>query len=248
MNKLVQPDSGLIQQGTEELKVAMRNPGALEELCQVLGSPAAAPEVRHYAALLLRKKFGNKRKAWSQLPREGRAMIKNGCLGMLVNERNESVLKAVCQLVGAVARHEFALASSENSSSGAGNFGWAELVDIVKHCLNCEAYRVTGMYCLAVLAEAAGNTVRDKLDLFGPYLVAALTQEDQVEVGHEAAKVLANLVPRIGSDQATAFQKLVPPAMQFVRRLALTLPDRASEAMDVFEELFESEVCSFLLL
>jgi hypothetical protein len=47
-------------QGTQELREALKSPEAVPTLCQVMVS-AKEPQVRQYAAVILRKRFGKSR-------------------------------------------------------------------------------------------------------------------------------------------------------------------------------------------
>jgi hypothetical protein len=63
--RLLLPDSAQITAATADLRTAFKQPGAIAELCGVL-STSLQPQVRQYAAVLLRKKF-HKGKAWGKL-------------------------------------------------------------------------------------------------------------------------------------------------------------------------------------
>lgn len=59
-------------QGTKELGEVLKSPSVVGELCQVMGT-SAAPQVRQYAAVILRKRLG-KTRHWMKLE----ADVKNG--------------------------------------------------------------------------------------------------------------------------------------------------------------------------
>lgn len=65
-------DTSCTFQGTKELGDVLKTPGVVGELCQVMGT-STAPQVRQYAAVILRKRLGKSRH-WVKLE----ADVKNG--------------------------------------------------------------------------------------------------------------------------------------------------------------------------
>lgn len=55
-------------QGTNELREAFKRPEAVPALCNVL-STSSSPQIRQYAAVLLRKRL-SKQRNWGKLPIE----------------------------------------------------------------------------------------------------------------------------------------------------------------------------------
>ena len=102
--KLLVPDGDVIKQGTQELTNFMKTPEGIPQLCNCLASSQNV-QVRQYASLLLRKRFG-KRKAWMKLPINDRQVVKQGCLQALTTEPEKSVRHAIGQLVAVLAKHE----------------------------------------------------------------------------------------------------------------------------------------------
>jgi len=72
------PDSSTIKSATSELREAFKSSNAIPELCTVLGA-SADPQVRQYAALLLRRKL-QRPKVWAKMPNGAKANIKEGAL------------------------------------------------------------------------------------------------------------------------------------------------------------------------
>ena len=71
----------------------------------------------------------------------------------------------------------------------------------------------------------------------------ALGQDQDEEVGFYAVRSLSCLVRHVGTDDLPLYQPLVGPIIDFVVRLVSSgSQERAVEAMEVFDELFESEV------
>ena len=71
----------------------------------------------------------------------------------------------------------------------------------------------------------------------------AIADDACLEVGFYAVRALTHLVLHAGTDQLNAFQNLVPPVIGLVERLlAAGQEEQARESMDLFDELFESEL------
>ena len=82
--KLLVPDGEVIKQGTAELTNILKTPEGVPQLCNCLANSQNV-QVRQYASLLLRKRFG-KRKVWIKVPANDRQVVKNGCLQALTTE------------------------------------------------------------------------------------------------------------------------------------------------------------------
>ncbi len=231
INKLLLPDNAAIAEGTQQLREAFKQPQAVPELCAVLAGGQTA-QVRQYAAVLLRKKLV-RASAWGRLSPESRAALKEGCLNALVAEADKSVKMALAQLVSSLARHEIKPGSSS----------WPELSAFLQqHLFGADpATRVLGMYLLSVLCDGLGEQSKLLLRHFSKAFQLGL-HSDQEDVAFYAVKALTSLVRHVGSDDLSLFQPLLGPIIELVGKLVGSNEERAAEAMEVFDELFESEV------
>lgn len=226
IQKLLQPDNAVIEAGTRELKVALSSPHALPELCSVLTAQTASPEVRQYAAVLLRKKFGQER-LWLGLSGEQRGLVRQGCLNALENEGQASVRQAIVQLVGVLARRE----------------PWPELRAFIVGWWTSEQpeRRVWGVRAWSVVCQEAGARVRPELAQFAPLLQRALSQEGP-DMAFYAIQALQALVPHMGSEELPLVQPLMAHVIAALPPLVRADQDRAARALELFDDLFESEV------
>lgn len=187
--KLLVPDGEVIKQGTQELTNILKTPEGIPQLCNCLAISQNV-QVRQYASLLLRKRFG-KRKAWMKVPINDRQVVKHGCLQALASEPEKSVKHAIAQLVAVLAKHEL---SKSND--------WPELFSFLGNCYtheNLENFQL-GIYCISALSETAGdNLVKRKLKVFAPYVVKALsTQCQDLDSSYYAVQSVAHLVAHVG--------------------------------------------------
>ena len=148
LNKLVQPDNALIQQGTAELKEAFKHPNAIPELCTILTN-GNTPQIRQYSALLLRKKLG-KGKLWKSLNQGDRQSIKCGLLDALTKEPEKTVQHAIIQLVGVIARHDMP------------RNGWPELMPFVEQFFQSDepGRKSLAMFLASTLCESSAEVIK----------------------------------------------------------------------------------------
>lgn len=80
--ELLLPDTERIRRATEQLQIALRDPAALSALCDLLAS-AADPQIRQFAALLIRRRLNS---LWRRLAPEPQERLKSLVLTALQRE------------------------------------------------------------------------------------------------------------------------------------------------------------------
>jgi hypothetical protein len=172
---------------------------------------ATTVQIRQYAALLLRKKFG-KYKAWTRLTPQNRTVLKEGCLNALVNEADKSVKMSIAQLIAVIAKHELKPSNA-----------WPELVNFLHAYLHHTdpGHRLLGMYTMSVLCETTGDQVKPLLRQFNKVFQRAL-QDDHEDIGFYAIRAMTHLVIHIGSDEIHVFQPLLGLVINLIQKLVLT--------------------------
>jgi len=227
LSRLLVPDKEVIKAATEELRVAFKHPGVVPELCQVISS-STAPAIRQYAAVLLRKKFF-RQSGWNKLNAEEKAQIKSGCLASLQTEQEKSVISALCQLIAVLAKHELPK-------------GWNELDQFLMASLGSavEAEQVRGLKLAHEMSDWAGEQMQPGLRNWLQMLRKTL--EGPEEVCYISIMTLSNLIRQIGSDESVFVQHLIPTVLAKLQALVKSNEERATEALDIFDELIECEV------
>merc|ERR1719210_1270617 len=94
---------------------------------------------------------------------------------------------------------------------------------------------------ISVLAETAGQRIVDRLKDF-LQLCRKTLADAEIEVCYYTILTLTHLVRRTTSDEVTMFQQLIPPVLVKIESLAGVDQDKAVTAIDIFDELIESEV------
>ena len=101
--------------------------------------------------------------------------------------------------------------------------------------------RVMGVMMVAVLGEVAGEQITPQLKDFLQMFRKTL-EDPEVEVCYYTIVALTHMVRRTGSDEVVLFQQLVPAVLAKVEAIAGVDQDKAVTAIDIFDELIESEV------
>jgi len=231
LSRLLEPDNQVIKAATEDLRAAFKQPGVIPELCGVLGSSQKV-QIRQYAAVLLRKKF-SKSGSWFKFSLADRSQLKSGCLASLVAEPEKTVRNALAQLIGTLARHEL----------GQRGGGWPELLQLVLAKVGSGEGqdRVLGVMVMSVLGEEAGEQVTANLKEFLQMFRKTL-EDPELEVCYFTIVALTHFVRRTGSEEVVLFQQLIPAVLNKVEAIAGVDQDKAVIAIDIFDELIESEV------
>lgn len=93
-----------VQQGSIELREALKQPDAIPQLCEIAVSNKEV-QIRQYSAMLLKKQLGKARN-WQQVPVEQQVLIKQGMLEAIAKEPEKSVRNAIAAFIGVLIRHE----------------------------------------------------------------------------------------------------------------------------------------------
>ncbi|CAH1269854.1 IPO4 [Branchiostoma lanceolatum] len=228
LENLLVPDNAVIQQATTQLQEAYKDPAIVPALCGVLGS-SQNPQVRQYAAVLLRRKIA---KQWKKFDQETQASLKATLLQVLVQEPERTVRHAAAQIVGAVARHEL--------QEGR----WPELLQFMQDCIrdNEPNKREMGMFVLSTVCDTSAQGLQPHFSSLFALFNTTLEDVDNRAVPFYTIQAMTSLVEFCGTDEAGTFQKLIPKVLAVIRHLLQHDEDQACEALEIFDELVECEV------
>ena len=94
---------------------------------------------------------------------------------------------------------------------------------------------------ISIIADTAGERLADRLkELL--QLCRKTLADPEMEVAYYTIVTLTHLVRRTSSDEVNMFSQLIPLVLQKIEALAATDQDKALTAIDIFDELIESEV------
>ncbi|GAB6020766.1 hypothetical protein CHUAL_003425 [Chamberlinius hualienensis] len=230
ISKLLLPDTDTVTQATKELKNIFKNQEIYAALCNLFCS-SGNTQIRQYAAVLLRRKI-SKKHYWNKLNADIKNGIKSSVLKSLGVEIDKSVRNAVGQLAGCIAKYEL----PRNA--------WPELLQHLKNAIASanNADRELGLYVLSIVAATSAAQLQPYLKQLIQLLGRCLQDRASSDIPFYSLKTLTSLGCMIGSDELQLFQNLIPHIMNVIGHLVPLDEDKACEALQIFDELIESEV------
>uniref|UniRef100_A0A673GLM6 Importin-4-like n=1 Tax=Sinocyclocheilus rhinocerous TaxID=307959 RepID=A0A673GLM6_9TELE len=225
--RLIEPDNAVIQQATAELKQAFKDPAIIPALCAVM-TGSQNPQVRQSAAVMLRMRV---RKHWKKISPDHRESLKAVVLQALQNETEHTVRHSLSQLSAVLVKHETpdrwpALLALLNQSTKSNN----------------PQDRQVG---LLLLSKVVGSNpepfkphYKQLLQLFG----TVLQDLNNPTSLYYCILTLTSITAYTGTEEMNLMRSLIPKLLIALKHLIQADQDQASEAMEVFDELMESEV------
>ncbi|KAI5947352.1 Importin-4 [Manis javanica] len=225
--ELLLPDTERIRRATEQLQIALRDPAALSALCDLLAS-AADPQIRQFAALLIRRRLNS---LWRRLAPEPQERLKSLVLTALQRETEHSVSLSLAQLSATIFRKE-------------GLEAWPQLMQLLQHSTHSPHIpeREMGLLLLSVI-------VTSRPEAFQPHHqeLLQLLNETLGEVGSPgllfySLRTLTTMAPYLDTDDVPHARMLVPKVIVAVQILIPVDEAKACEAVEALDELLESHV------
>jgi len=229
--KLLVLDNAVIQQGTAELKELVKQTASILALVELSRSSKVVAH-RQYAHVILRKYF-SRRKQWDKLSQNEKNNVKIILLDSIGKESESSVHSSLLQVIATIAQHE--LCQEQNQ--------WPELLAAIHVSTQSEKpeERQMGLQVLATVSDVAAEEL-------APHLANLLTvfsrslQETNTLSGFYSVQSLTHFVPYITTEHVSAVEALLPHIVNVIKSLLSSDEDRAIEALDIVDELIESEV------
>lgn len=234
LSRLLVPDNAVILQATQELREAYKDPNIVQHLFNTL-CMSQSVQVRQYSAVLLRKKL-YRLKAWKKLPVEVQSGLKSSLLQRITTEKEKPVVLAVGQLVAIIAKHECQTSPWTDLQ---------QLLHMLTHSKDFDQCRL-GFYVVSVVSSVAPEMFQGHLrPLFGLFNTCLQSCADEMICFYVIKSVTA-LVSSLGSEDANCFQMIIPFVMEVIRRFANVDEEKATEAMELFDELIDSDIAILL--
>ncbi|XP_076355100.1 importin-4-like isoform X1 [Tachypleus tridentatus] len=234
--RLLIPDNAVLAQATLELREFFKDPNVVASMCQVL-SNSENPQVRQYASVLLRRKLAKGRQ-WMKLSAATQHGVKQTVIQVIIKETEKPCQNALAQLIATIAKYELV----KNS--------WPELFQFLDHYTssNDMIKKEMALITLNAIAGSAGEHLKPHLKSLLTMLKKNLAFQRNIEVLENetipfySIKILTSLVSYVGSDEMKQIQYMIPAVLAVINYLVLHKEDLACEAMEIFDELVESEV------
>uniref|UniRef100_A0A8C7V321 Importin 4 n=1 Tax=Oncorhynchus mykiss TaxID=8022 RepID=A0A8C7V321_ONCMY len=225
--QLTQPDNAIIQQATAQLKLAFKDPAIIPALCAVM-TGSQNSQIRQSAAVMLRMRV---KKHWKKIGPDHRESLKAVVLQAFQQETEHTVRHSLSQLSAVMVKHETpdrwpALFTLLNQSTKSNN----------------PMDRQVGLLLLSKVVESNPEPFkphyRQLLQLFG----TVLQDLDNPTAMYYSILTLTAMTAYTGTEEMNLMRSLIPTLIIALRHLIKADQDQASEAMEVFDELMESEV------
>ncbi|XP_041717455.1 importin-4 isoform X2 [Coregonus clupeaformis] len=235
--QLTQPDNAVIQQATAQLKLAFKDPAIIPALCAVM-TGSQNSQIRQSAAVMLRMRV---KKHWKKISPDHRESLKAVVLQAFQQETEHAVRHSLSQLSAVMVKHEtpdrwpalFALLNQSTKSNNP-----TDRQDM--HRSKC--FSQVGLLLLSKVVESNPESFkphyRQLLQLFG----TVLQDLDNPTAMYYSILTLTAMTAYTGTEEMNLMRSLIPTLIIALKHLIKADQDQASEAMEVLDELMESEV------
>nr|XP_055037898.1 importin-4 [Misgurnus anguillicaudatus] len=227
LSQLTQPDNAVIQQATAQLKQAFKDPAIIPALCAVM-TGSQDPQIRQSAAVMLRMRV---KKHWKKISPDHRESLKAVVLQAFQQETEHTVRHSLSQLSAVLVKHE----TPDR---------WPALLTLLNQSTksNNPKDRQVG---LLLLSKVVGSNpepfkphYKQLLQLFG----TVLQDLSNPTALYYCILTLTSITAYTGTEEMNLMRSLIPKLIVALKHLIQADQDQASEAMEVFDELMESEV------
>ncbi|KAK3745056.1 hypothetical protein QZH41_014548, partial [Actinostola sp. cb2023] len=99
-----------------------------------------------------------------------------------------------------------------------------------------------GMFVLSSVTESVGEQLKPQFPALLALFSSTLEDQESKMVPFYTIKALMSMIENIGTDEVAAMRLLIPKIMNVIEALLAIDEDKACEAMEIFDELVESEV------
>lgn len=225
--QLTEPDSAVIQQATVQLKQAFKDPAIIPALCAVI-SGSQNSQIRQTAAVMLRLRV---KKHWKKINPNDRESLKAVVLQAFMQETEHTVQHSLSQLCAIMVKHE----TPDR---------WPALLQLLNQATKSSNPhdRQVGLLLLAKVVESNPESFTPHYHQLLQLLSAELQDVENPTALFYCICTITSLTPYIGTEEMHQMRNMIPSLITAFKPLIKANQDQASEAMEVFNELLESEV------
>ncbi|KAM9333183.1 importin-4 [Pholidichthys leucotaenia] len=227
LSQLTQPDNDIIQQATARLKQAFKDPGIIPALCAVM-SGSQNPQIRQSAAVMLRLRV---KKHWNKINPNDRESLKAVVLQAFMQEAEHTVQHSLSQLCAVMVKHETpdrwpALLQFLNESTKSSN----------------PHDRQIGLLLLNKVIESNPEPFKPHYSQLLQLFSSVLQDHNNPSALYYCILTLSAITAYTGTEEMNQMRCLMPSVIVALKHLIKADQGQASEAMEIFNELMESEV------
>nr|XP_020497292.1 importin-4 [Labrus bergylta] len=227
LSQLTQPDNAVIQQATAQLKQAFKNPGIIPALCAVM-SGSQTPQNRQSAAVMLRLRV---KKHWKKISPNDRESLKVVVLQAFMQETEHTVQHSLSQLCAVMVKHE-----TPDS--------WPALLQLLNQSTKSSNPndRQIGLLLLNKVIESNPEPFKPHYCQLLQLFSTVLQDHNNPTAVYYCILSLTAITAYTGTEEMSQMRSIIPSVIVALKHLIKADQDKASEAMEVFNELMESEV------
>ncbi|XP_071341870.1 importin-4 [Trachinotus anak] len=225
--QLTQPDNAAIQQATVQLKQAFKDPAVIPALCAVMSS-SQNPQVRQSAAVMLRLRV---KKHWKKINPNDRESLKVVVLQAFMQETEHTVQHSLSQLCAVMVKHE----TPDR---------WPALLQLLNQSTKSSNPhdRQVGLLLLNKVMDSNPEPFKPHYCQLLQLFIAVLQDHNNPTALYYCILTLTAITAYTGSEEMNLMRSIIPSLIVALKHLIKADQDQASEAMEVFNELMESEV------
>ncbi|CAJ1082427.1 importin-4 [Xyrichtys novacula] len=227
LSQLTQPDNAVIQQATAQLKHAFKDPAIIPALCAVM-SGSQNPQIRQSAAVMLRLRV---KKHWKKISPNDRESLKAVVLQAFMQESEHTVQHSLSQLCAVMVKHE----TPDR---------WPALLQLLNQSTKSSNAndRQVGLLLLNKVIESNPEPFRPHYSQLLELLSTVLQDHDNPTALYYCILTLTSITPYTSTEEINKMRSIIPNLIVALQHLIKADQEKASEAMEVFNELMESEV------
>uniref|UniRef100_A0AAX7UF35 Importin N-terminal domain-containing protein n=1 Tax=Astatotilapia calliptera TaxID=8154 RepID=A0AAX7UF35_ASTCA len=227
LSQLTQPDNAIIQQATAQLKQAFKDPAIIPGLCAVM-SGSQNPQIRQSAAVMLRLRV---KKHWKKISPNDRESLKAVVLQAFMQETEHTVQHSLSQLCAVMVKHE----TPDR---------WPALLQLLNQSTKSSNPhdRQVGLLLLNKVIESNPEPFKPHYCQLLQLLRSVLEDHNNPTALYYCILTLTAITEFIGTEEMHLMRSILPNLIVALKCLIKADQNQASEAMEVFNELMESEV------
>ncbi|XP_041670064.1 importin-4 isoform X1 [Cheilinus undulatus] len=214
-------------QATAQLKQAFKDPGIIPALCSVMSS-SQNPQIRQSATVMLRLRV---KKHWKKISPNDRESLKAVVLQAFMQETEHTVQHALSQLCAVMVKHE----TPES---------WPALLQLLTQSTKSSnpQDRQIGLLLLNKVIESNPEPFKPHYCQLLQLFSATLQDHNNPTAMYYCILSLTAITAYTGTEEMHQMRSIIPTLIVALKHLIKADQDKATEAMEVFNELMESEV------
>ncbi|XP_029003139.1 importin-4 isoform X2 [Betta splendens] len=214
-------------EATVQLKESFKDPNIIPALCAVMsGSPNS--QVRQSAAVMLRLRV---KKHWRKISPNDRESLKAVVLQAFMQESDHTVQHSLSQLCAVMVKHE----TPDR---------WPALLQLLNQSTKSSNPhdRQVGLLLLNKVMDSNPEPFKPHYCQLLQLFSTVLQDHNNPTALYYCILTLTAITAYTGSEEMNQIRSIIPNLIVALKRLIIANQDQASEAMEVFNELMESEV------